>query len=346
MLIGLFMAGVILLIYQLAPSYFYRSIFKDVSEEIANLSTGSKLSVLRSFRGVNGKYHTLDNPNFVLLVTRVLGENSFTKLAALHPRVHAPPLNVSSVLLLNAEKVILDEGVVLRQSATEINVLPFVSFEFKEIRNLISSKSDSIEYYKRSILGANLYGGRLCPTKDEFLTVLMANQECHPMSDKSILEYLIKPHSSFWTLRIFEDFYSLLSPEKYRKNSSLGFNLLKAMTLGKGRVSEDIYVVNFLKINNIINFSVAHNYEIEGDENWLVLNDEVVLPYSIETRKNDDGFYRLRFRMTSELYELLDKAETFTLKLKKKGKSKPTEFTIPMHTFAEPFAELKRLSTK
>ena len=153
MLIGLFMAGVILLIYQLAPSYFYRSIFKDVSEEIANLSTGSKLSVLRSFRGVNGKYHTLDNPNFVLLVTRVLGENSFTKLAALHPRVHAPPLNVSSVLLLNAEKVILDEGVVLRQSATEINVLPFVSFEFKEIRNLISSKSDSIEYYKRSILG-------------------------------------------------------------------------------------------------------------------------------------------------------------------------------------------------
>ena len=357
-----FLAVIIYFVYQIFLSYYYRIVgeeliasFVDVDKELS-----AKESALRFISQTFGdKIDTTNNMPSVatssLMIRGAMEKHELlTSLASLHPSTSTSPIIVNMFIFPLIKTEIKDDGLYLVfHFSGNTRLFPGISYRFRANKDyLFMSKDDAIKIFNEKYKDVSMLGGKLCPSEENYMYIIVDRdpKDCHPLSDKSIMEYLIKPRDTLWILRDTGYVQSLISPKKYWLQNNTLFGLMGMISEITGitpeKIEGDILLVNFEQ--NIpeskIDFRVYYSFEIDGIDNGFILDDgEIVKPSEIDNVGEDAGLlaglfadmFYMSFDLTEELKNKLTAAKKMTIHIKKKDTEKYVGFDIPLNTFGE-----------
>lgn len=118
--------------------------------------------------------------------------------------------------------------------------------------------------------------------------------------------------------------------------------LAMAMTKGsKARVTANKYIIEITKnFNNGIKMNIITSFEMGGDENWLILDDEKIIQPNEINQPFSKGYYKMVYEDLSktDIKHILS-SKVLTIHAKKINTDKYLDHNIPLKNFEVGYQE-------
>ncbi|CAA6819538.1 MAG: Unknown protein [uncultured Sulfurovum sp.] len=335
-------------IYQIFPSYYYKVIISGVINEFANIEDNRKESALELINEtLADKVSPMSySSRHTISVTRTIMEKHMflSSLAQLHPKTSTLPMLVKMFVFGSIAISYKDDGIYLESDyGNEINI--FSKFKYKPVeQSNIKYMSIALakDIMKEKFIDKEYLGGKVCPTKEDFLLISMDNG-CSPVTNKILLEFIAKPKSELWRLKKHSDYINLLSPEKFIEKKDLMSGIMDmVLANSKGTViSEGLgekFILLFSQEDKKIQLKVITSFKVKDKENWLILDDESILqPDSINNYFTEDYYYVLYESLSSKEIDLLLSSSELTFKYKNINSDEYNKHNMILEYFDEAY---------
>lgn len=337
-------------IYQIYPSYYYKTITDTVIDDLINYKTKHKEALLQIINQdlidqINPMSYSTSQTAFI--TKKAMKKHSILSLIAMiHPSTYTSPIMLKSFIFMNISTNYQNDGIYLINTHKR-NIKIFSKFKYKakkSYKKLLLSSDNAWKIYDNKYGNKNYNGSTLCPTKENYLRILVRGK-CEPVTNKILLNFLSKPKDELWSLLLSTDYPRLISPNKYRHNKNLMSGIsdmvLSMMKNTKVKVTHDTFLLEFKNnFDGNPQLNVITSFKISGNKNWLILDEEYILQPDSINNEYIKGTYAMIYNKISEKdIEKIKKAKVLTIHVKKSGTRKYIKHNIPLTYFNIAYSE-------
>jgi len=328
-------------IYQIFPSYYNYVITNGVIKKFQEVDDAKKVSALKY---INENFidrimpFSYSSSQTLILTKTVMKEHPFLLLlASIHPDSTTSHMIMKATVFLNLSIEYQNDGIYLLNNC-ENNIKIFSKFKYKAFddKNYLFIKIDLAKKIMKTKFGDKDYlGGQVCPLKEDYLLVSM-NKKCEPVTNKILLQFLSKPLDELWRLKISSLEKTLLSPENFIEKKNLMSGILEMALQGSGGKVVGLgekFILVFTYKDNTYQVKMITSFKLKGNENWLIIDDEIILqPTNINNFYTDGYYYTVYHLNKNQIKELL-KGSELAFKFKSENSDKYRKHKLSLEYF-------------